>query len=208
MSGTCPAPPVALARSSESAVIGSACLRWTLLVALFGANIPAHASEDLWAALRGGGHVVLIRHASTVPGFGDPPGFRLDDCSTQRNLSDEGRAEAQAIGEAFRRHEIPVGEVLTSQWCRCVDTARLAFGQAEPWSALNSNYNDREQAPGEKNREARQRLSHRPKTGNLVLVTHSFNIRDLTGISVAQGEMVIVLPDGGGFRVLGTLLPF
>ena len=188
--------------------MGRACWRWLPLVVLVGMQWPVHADQDLWDALRDGGHVVLIRHASTVPGFGDPPGFRLDDCDTQRNLSAEGRAEAQAIGEAFRRHAVPVGEVLSSQWCRCRETARIAFGRAGVWSALNSNYNDREQPPGEKNQEVRQRLSRSPKGGNLVLVTHNFNIRDLTGISVEQGEMVIVLPEGEGFRVLGRLQAF
>lgn len=180
-----------------------------LLAAFLLAWMPAHATEKLWDALRGGGHVVLIRHTTTVPGIGDPTGFRLGDCATQRNLSEQGRSEARAIGEAFTRREIPVGEVLTSEWCRCVDTAQLAFGAARTWSALNSNFNDQERAKAEKNAEARRRLSRRPENGNLILVTHNFNIRDLTGVSAAQGEMVVLLPEPGGtFRVLGTLSPF
>ncbi len=180
-----------------------------LLAAFLLAWIPAYATEELWGALRGGGHVVLIRHTTTVPGIGDPTGFRLGDCGTQRNLSEQGRSEARAIGEAFRRREIPVAEVLTSEWCRCADTARLAFGEARTWSALNSNFNDQERAKAEKNAEALRRLTLRPENGNLILVTHNFNIRDLTGVSAAQGEMVVVLPEPGGtFRVLGTLSPF
>ena len=105
-----------------------------LMLAL--AAIPAaHADESLWALLKGGGQVVLMRHAVTTPGVGDPEGMRLADCATQRNLSDEGRAHAKQVGEAFRARKIPVGQVLSSPWCRCLETARLAFGiepQASP----------------------------------------------------------------------------
>ncbi|HEX6828188.1 MAG TPA: histidine phosphatase family protein [Burkholderiales bacterium] len=175
--------------------------------ALIGAG-PAGATEPLWQALRAGGHVVLIRHATTEPGTGDPSGFRLDDCATQRNLSQQGREEARRIGEVMRSREIPVGEVLSSQWCRCLETARLAFGRVESWPALNSNFNDATHPAAEKNREVRARLSERPRSGNLVLVTHNFNIRDLTGEIAAQGELVVVAPLGAGnFRVLGKLRP-
>ena len=77
----------------------------------------------LWDQLRRGGNVILIRHGSTLPGPGDPPGFRLDDCSTQRNLSDAGRDEARRIGERLKRERVPIGEVYTSPWCRCRETA-------------------------------------------------------------------------------------
>lgn len=167
---------------------------------------PALADEALWTELKKGGQVVLIRHASTVAGVGDPPGFRLDDCATQRNLSDEGRAEARRIGEAFRARGVPVGEVLSSQWCRCVETATLAFGRAAMWPALNSNFNDTTRSPDEKVREVKARLATPVAEGNLILVTHNFNIRDITGIGPMQGEMVIVAPAAGeGLRVLGRI---
>lgn len=166
----------------------------------------AGASEELWQALQAGGHVILIRHTSTEAGTGDPPGFRLDDCSTQRNLSPRGRDEARRIGETFRGRGVPVGEVLASQWCRCLETARLAFGQAETWPALNSNFNETGRAAPEKNREATTRMAVAPGSGNLILVTHQFNIRDLTGEYTAPGEMVVVAPLGEGrFRVRGKL---
>lgn len=95
---------------------------------LFGLPAAAGADETLWDLLKGGGQVVVIRHASTVSGFGDPPGYRLDDCATQRNLSDQGREEAERIGAAFRGRGVPVESVLSSPWCRCLETARLAFG--------------------------------------------------------------------------------
>jgi broad specificity phosphatase PhoE len=174
---------------------------------LFGT--AAGASEPLWAALRAGGHVILIRHTSTEPGTGDPPGFRLDDCPTQRNLSAGGRDEAMRLGETIRRRGIPIGDVLTSQWCRCLETARLAFGKAEAWPALNSNFNEGGRAAPEKNREAMARMAVVPRSGNLVLVTHQFNIRDLTGEYTSPGEMVVVAPLGEGrFRVLGKLTAF
>ena len=88
------------------------------------------ASEHLWTHLKAGGQVVLIRHAITTPGVGDPPGMRLDDCSSQRNLTDEGRRDARRLGEAFRARGLPVDRVLSSPWCRCLETARLAFGAA------------------------------------------------------------------------------
>jgi hypothetical protein len=97
----------------------------------------ANADELLWAALKEGGHVILIRHATTDPGTGDPPGFKLGDCSTQRNLSEAGRIEARRIGDAFAQRSIPVGEVRSSRWCRCLETARIAFGSVQPWAMLD-----------------------------------------------------------------------
>src|SRR5512141_654229 len=79
---------------------------------------PASAEDAVWDALRGGGKIVVLRHASTEPGLGDPPGFRLDDCATQRNLSEAGRAEARRIEAAFVRRAVPVARVLSSRWCR------------------------------------------------------------------------------------------
>src|SRR5206468_1235478 len=101
-------------------------------LALAAGASPARGDETLWTLLRDGGHVILLRHAATDRTFGDPPGFRLDDCSTQRNLIDEGRAQAKRLGAALRARAVPVGRVLSSQWCRCLETARLAFGRVEP----------------------------------------------------------------------------
>ncbi|MFN0164057.1 MAG: histidine phosphatase family protein, partial [Burkholderiales bacterium] len=103
-----------------------------LLIALFlycFSALHVSAATPVEQALRSGGVVLLIRHAS-APGTGDPPGFRLDDCATQRNLSDAGRFEARALGERLKKLGVTNAEVLTSQWCRCRETARLAFGEA------------------------------------------------------------------------------
>lgn len=167
---------------------------------------PAATDEPLWTLLKGGGQVVMIRHA-TAPGTFDPPGMRLDDCATQRNLDEYGRDEARRIGAAFRARAIPVDKVLSSRWCRCMDTARLAFGRAEHWEPIDGA------RPGtelEARRTVQVRaLASKPFTGgNIVLVTHNFNIRALTGLSTISGEMVVLTPGGNDtFTIAGRLAP-
>lgn len=166
----------------------------------------ARADESLWALLQAGGQVVLVRHALTDPGVGDPPGFRLGDCSSQRNLSEAGRREAQRLGEALRARRVPVADVLSSPWCRCLDTARIVFGrEAKPHPALGNLF-------GRPEREAEQlaalrRLAQRPPAGgNLFLITHGSTTYAFTGVSPGTAEMVIVTPQGdGAFRVAGRL---
>ena len=176
-----------------------------------GAGVAARADEDeavLWRQLRAGGLVLLIRHASTVPGLGDPEGFRLGDCSTQRNLSEVGREESRRIGPRFKSEGVAVQEVLTSPWCRCRDTAMLAFGRAEDWEPLSSFFDapHREAAATETVKKRILGYSIRNPGGNVVMVTHNVNIAALTKLSVAQGTLVVVRPDGCcGLRVEGTL---
>ena len=158
----------------------------------------AIAEDGIWARLRRGGFVLLIRHASTGPGLGDPPGYRLDDCSTQRNLSEGGRDEARRLGERLRREKVPIAKVYTSPWCRCRDTATLAFGAAEDWEPLSSIFDFPHR---EEDYVARVKMriggySTRKPAGNVVMVTHNVNIAALTRHSVAPGEIVVVRPDG------------
>jgi phosphohistidine phosphatase SixA len=165
----------------------------------------AEANEALWAKLREGGHAVLIRHAATEPGLGDPPNFRLGDCSTQRNLSAAGRDDARRLGAAFRERKVPVAGVLSSGWCRCQDTARLAFGEYEVWAPLNSFFSngDRE---GAQTRALAERLGDIPARSNLVLVTHQVNITAATGVFPAPGDLVVVRSGGGGkLEVVGRM---
>jgi broad specificity phosphatase PhoE len=176
-------------------------MRIAFLLLLF-LSAPAIASEALWSLLKGGGQVILIRHAVTTPGSGDPPGMRLDDCSTQRNLSDEGRQHARRIGEEFRKRQIPVERVLSSPWCRCLETARLAFGKAEVARPLDNLFG-RHENRDRQIRELRS-LLNAPRGTNLVLVSHGSTILALTGISPATGEMVIVAPSG---KLAGRLSP-
>lgn len=170
---------------------------------------PRHADtrEDPWAALKSGGHVIFIRHAVTEPGIGDPPQFSLDDCSTQRNLSDQGRTQARRIGVAFRHNQIPVSEVRSSRWCRCLETAQLAFGSVRPAAMLDSMFNESDEGRQAKIREVLS-FARGAVTGaaNLVFVTHQVNIQALTGVSPASGEIVVTrLDEATKFRVVGRL---
>lgn len=161
-----------------------------------------------WERLRRGGNVILIRHASTVAGVGDPPGYRLGDCATQRGLSEAGREESRRLGARLRAERVPIGKVYTSPWCRCQETARLAFGAAEDWEPLSSFFDapEREAAATESVRKRISGYSQRPPKGNVAMVTHNVNIAAVAGASVAQGEMVVVRPDGCcSLRVVGRL---
>ena len=180
-----------------------------VVLALFCAYGPRHAdaSDLAWRALREPGAVALIRH-SLAPGTGDPPGFRLGDCSTQRNLSKDGRERSRRIGAQFRANDIAIGRVLSSQWCRCLDTARLAFGdRVEPSAALNSFFEqDGANAQTRALRDIVQ--APRPEAGVLVLVTHQVNITALTGIFPAEGEVLVLRPGGpSGFTVAARFVP-
>ena len=179
--------------------------RWAAIVLAALAAGGAQANDSLWSLLREGGHAVLIRHAATEPGLGDPPNFRLGDCATQRNLSAEGRAEARRLGAAFRERKVPVERVLSSAWCRCQDTARLAFGEYEVWAPLNSFFADSSRGPPQ-TRALLERLAGMPARSNLVLVTHQVNITAATGVFPASGEMVVVRPGGReGVEVVGRM---
>jgi broad specificity phosphatase PhoE len=161
---------------------------------------PAFGADDdaVWRRLRAGGLVILMRHASTEPGLGDPPGLRIGDCSTQRNLSKAGLEEARRVGERLRKERVPIGRVYTSPWCRCRDTARAAFGRAEDWEPLSSffDFPDRELDYSERVRRRIGSYGSRHPGGNVVMVTHNVNIAALTKHSVGTSEMVIVRPDG------------
>jgi broad specificity phosphatase PhoE len=167
-------------------------LALTVLATLL-AVTPAAAddSQAAWAALVNGGHVALIRHGSAPPGSGgDPPGFRIDDCKTQRNLDEVGREQARALGEAFRRRGVRVDRLVSSPWCRCLDTARLmAVGSVESSWALVP---DRDPAIPVRLRELKDLVSAWRGPGTLVLVTHGFTIRALVGIVPAQAEIVVL----------------
>ena len=167
---------------------------------------PARADEALWAQLQRGGYVVLIRHAITTPGVGDPPGFTLDDCSTQRNLTDEGRAHARRVGEAFRARKIVVDRVVSSPWCRCIETARLAFATSPETSVPLSNLFGRPEKRDAQVTELRKAIGAFRGRGNLVMVSHGSTISALTGVSPDTAEMVLVKPETGGtFSVTGRL---
>jgi phosphohistidine phosphatase SixA len=190
-----------------SAARRAAALRALLCVALAATCGPARADEALWSQLRAGGLVVFIRHAETDPGVGDPPGFRLDDCKTQRNLSAAGREQAKRLGEALRRERVPIGQVLASEWCRCRDTATLAFGRYETWPALNNLFGRAQNEPAQK-QALLERAGAYSGRGNLVLVTHGATIAPVAGVNPAQGELVLMKPVvSGKLELVGRLRP-
>jgi phosphohistidine phosphatase SixA len=164
------------------------------------------ASELAWDALRSGGRVALIRHAD-APGTGDPPGFALQDCSTQRNLSAGGQSQAARLGAAFRTHGVRVDQVLTSGWCRCVETATIAFGTGEVWAPLHSFFSDAGTETSQ-TEQVRDRVAAWSGPGTLVLVTHQVNITALTDIFPAAGEVVVLAPAperAFGFSIVGRI---
>ena len=189
----------------------SSLLRLVLgALVLLGAALAngAVAMADGWAVLKQPGHVVFMRH-SDAPGsggYGDPPGYRLDDCATQRNLSEEGRAHARRTGEAFRRNGIGFDRVLTSPWCRCKETAELAIGKAAEVFTPLSNLVGRGEHREPQVKALKAYLAGLDGKTRVLLVTHGIVINALTGIQPASGEMVIVKPGPGGEpKVAGRL---
>lgn len=176
-----------------------------VIIMLMGWAAPAWSSDEAWQALQQGGTVALFRHAR-APGTGDPANFRLDDCSTQRNLSEEGQRQSQRIGEQFRTRKVPVERVLSSRWCRALDTARLAFGaMAQPSPPLDSFFSGRDQEPAQ-TQAVRRIIEEWRSAGVLVLVTHQVNITALTGVFPSEGEMLVLRPRAGsGFDVVGRV---
>lgn len=175
-----------------------------LLSVLVALPISTQANEATWQSLQEGSLVILMRHA-LAPGIGDPPGFVLSQCDTQRNLSAQGRAQAEAIGSALRERDIPIAAVYSSRWCRALDTAELmALGSVEPTPWLDSFFRGR----GDQvaiTQAARERIAAWQGPGNLLLVTHQVNITALTGGGVSSGEMVVVRPLKDSLTVVGRL---
>jgi phosphohistidine phosphatase SixA len=181
---------------------------FVLLLGLCGAAEIAVADDapNALGALRAGGHVALMRHADAPGGFGDPPGFRVEDCATQRNLSPKGRADAEKIGVRLKQEGIAFEKILSSPWCRCVDTAKLLnLGAVESDATFGNVVVLRDQ------REAlaaggRALIAKWTARGNLLVVTHGANIFAMTGVSPASGEIVVV--KGGSDRAMpaGRLL--
>ncbi len=179
-----------------------------LLIALFLLAFPvaAHGTESGWALLRNGGHVVLLRHAY-VTGTAEPANFDIEKCATQRNLSDRGKQQARKIGALFAARAAPIEGVLSSRYCRCLDTARMAFGAApRPFAALDPPAGNDEAEKAARIAAVTTEIRNFSGADNLVMVTHLENIQELTGISPREGEAVIVEAQGDGLRVLGRIV--
>ena len=186
--------------------------RWGLLLSSLGLFLwaaTAGANEDarLLGLLRDGGHVAVMRHA-LAPGTGDPANFRVDDCATQRNLSEVGRRQAEAIGARFRAAGIASARVFSSQWCRCLETARLlGLGPVTELPPLNSFFRDY-QRRDEAVRGISAFLAGESFDRPMVLVTHQVNITALTGVYPTSGEIVLVRPrPDGSVETVGRIAP-
>jgi phosphohistidine phosphatase SixA len=182
--------------------------------AILGVSLPQVTTAQLSGkaltdALRTGGYVLFFRHGNTRGEPADQDMLNLADCSTQRNLSTQGRNESLLVGWAFRVLRIPVGRVLSSPYCRTMDTARLMFGQAEPTSDLISSFAESGETEQRKLSEALfNLLATAPEPGsNTVLVSHQFNLLRATNLSLDEGEAAIYKPDGLGGYQLVTHVP-
>jgi Histidine phosphatase superfamily (branch 1) len=175
------------------------------LMAIF-AQIGFAADDPLWDQLKKGGYVILMRNTVVDEGLGDPKGYKVADCATQLNLNEKSRAEAKKIGEEFKKHKIPITQVLSSAFCRTKETAQLAFGKSDVWEPLNSFY-DKPDRKSEQTRLLHQRMENPPKDGtNLVLITHGYNIVSATGLNPDPGDMLIIAPAFRvGYKVIGEL---
>lgn len=175
-------------------MVRACCLALLLLLAGFARADEAAA----WAALRQGGAIALMRHADAPGGIGDPPGFRLGDCGTQRNLSAQGREDARAAGRRLKAQKVAFARVLSSPWCRCVETAKLLDAgpvhEAPTFGNVVVLSDQREALTA----GARALVAGWKDRGNLLVVTHGANILALSGASPMSGEMVVVAvrPDG------------
>jgi phosphohistidine phosphatase SixA len=188
--------------------LGAAFLSVFILIVIFpGAGIAAQSSQELWQSLRLPGHFALMRHA-LAPGTGDPPGFTLGKCQTQRNLSEKGRNQAERIGESFRQHGIKKARVFSSQWCRCRETAGLlGLGEVVELPFLNSFFREYEKE-GAQTEKLQKWLGSQQSPEVTVLVTHQVNITALTGVFPASGEIIIVRRQKATpeeFEVVGTI---
>lgn len=167
----------------------------------------ANNEKALWAALATPGHFALMRHA-LAPGTGDPEAFRLEDCTTQRNLSEAGRRQAERTGTAFRENGIRAARVLSSQWCRCLETARLLdLGPVNPEPALNSFFRTMTKGP-EQIERLRDVIAKLPLKGPVVMVTHQVVITGLVDIVPSSGEMLVVRrQEDGSLKLVGRIAP-
>ena len=162
----------------------------------------SNAENTVVSLLKEEGKIVFIRH-SIAPGGGDPENFSLKDCSTQRNLSKKGIEQSKQIGEFFKKNKVIISKVLSSQWCRCKDTAFHAFGKYEEFFALNSTFQIKFSGNSKKQAEALKNFVKKwDGKGNIIFVTHYVIILKHTNYAPSSGELVIT---DKNFNVLSTL---
>jgi len=188
-------------------------IQFALLIAFILAGGTADAAEDTalaWAALRGDGNIALIRHAPAPGAVGDPSDYKLDDCTTQRNLSEQGRSEAAALGARFRMQQVKVGKIVSSQWCRCKQTAELMnIGPVEDAPTFNNAF-VLNTMRDELTAGARTMIEAWRGPGTLVVVTHGENIQLMFGLRTREAEVIVVAPDPSSqkkMRLIGRIGP-
>lgn len=178
------------------------CLATALLQGLG----EARGQTDPFTALKRPGHVAFMRHADAPGAPGDPAGFRLGDCASQRNLSEAGRAQARRTAAALERQQVAFDLVLTSPWCRCRETALIVTGQeAEPLDAL-SNLVGRQEQRATQLAALRAYLGRLAPSARVLFVTHGIVIAGLVGITPAQGEIVVVRRGEDGAAIIAARL--
>ena len=161
------------------------------------------ANEANWEPAQEGNKIIFIRHA-LAPGGGDPEGFKINDCKTQRNLNKIGIEQSKNIGKLFKQHKIPINQVLSSQWCRCKDTAKYAFKNYKEFSPLNSTFKSPYDKKAKKQiRELKNFVKNwNGNGGNLILITHYVIITAVTDAVPRSGEIIIT---DKNFKVLSTI---
>ena len=176
----------------------------SLAISLFFSLFTSHlnASDQLWNLAQEGNKIILIRH-SLAPGGGDPPGFKINDCKTQRNLNGIGINQSKKIGKLFKKNKVSVDQVLSSQWCRCKDTAKFAFNNFETFEALNSFYSTKF-AKNEKRqiKDLKKYIKNWKSNKNLILVTHYVVISSILNIAVSSGEIVV---SDKNYEIIGSI---
>ena len=161
-----------------------------------------HASEQNWKPAQDGNKIILVRHAK-APGGGDPEGFNIKDCKTQRNLSDSGRVQSQKIGNFFKENKISIGKVYSSEWCRCKETASIAFKEYETKNFLNSFFSAKFASNKKKQViDFDKFISTWDKDQNLVFVTHYVVISEILNYAPSSGEIVV---SDKSLKVIDTL---
>ena len=165
------------------------------LLIIFFINIfvvnSAYSVEEVLTSLKEGGKIIFIRHA-LAPGNGDPENFDLNDCSTQRNLNQRGIEQSKFIGNIFNKNQIKIENVYSSEWCRCIDTAKFAFKKYQTFSALNSFYDIRFEANEERQiTQLKEFINQWNGKENIIFVTHFVVISSMLNIGTSSGEIVI-----------------
>jgi phosphohistidine phosphatase SixA len=155
-------------------------------------DVPLVSLAEAAKRLSAGGYVLMMRHGATEGGLGDPPGFTLEDCKSQRSLSAEGRAQLKRAADALKAAGIKIDDVASSEWCRCKETAELVFGQYTTWAALNSFFSNVKRAELQQNAELRAVLPYVKPPKNSAWVTHQVNITALTGFVPAATDLLVL----------------